>query len=68
MIGEDVVERLYNWKFNQALDALDESAATPHEKGAIKALAEAFGNVGYFDGVLARVVQVAVHDLIGDVE
>lgn len=65
-LDEDVQGRLYNWKFDSAQDMLDVSKATPQERQAIKALAETFGNVGYFGGTLAGVVQAAVYGLIGE--
>lgn len=69
-LNERTVGRLYNWKFDQALRAARDQSPLPttDEILAIKALADTFGNCGYFDGSLARVVRAAVHDLIGDVD
>lgn len=64
------VNRLYNWKFESAKrDAADQEVPpTQHEVDAIRALSDAFGNVGWFDSALAVVIRLAVHDLIGDTD
>lgn len=67
-LSEKTIGRLYNWKFDSALRFAKEQSPLPtsEEILAIKALADTFGNCGYFDGTLALVVRGAVHDLIGD--
>lgn len=68
-LTENTINRLYNWKFTQALNSLEGDAhVIPHESQGIKALSDAFGNCGWFSGTMARIIQMAVHDLIGDVD
>jgi len=68
-LSENTINRLYNWKFDQALRSIRGDAnVVPRESQAIQALADAFGNSGWFDGLMGRIVQLAVHDLIGDVD
>ena len=69
-LSKDTINRLYNWKFDSALRFAKEQSSLPtsDEILAIKALADTFGNCGWFDGSLGRVVRAAVHDLIGDVD
>lgn len=71
-LSADTINRLYNWKFDQAVYALEhrqgDVVATPRETEAINTLSEAFGDSGWFGGVMGRVVQLAVHDLIGDID
>jgi hypothetical protein len=59
--------RLYNWKFSTAAayasELQDELNVNDYE--LILALEKAFGNVGYFDGNLATIVQAAVKTLVG---
>lgn len=65
-LDEDCINRLYNWKFDSALDYLDASQATHAEAVGIKALAEVFGNLGWQGGAMSEIIRLAVHDLIGD--
>lgn len=67
-LTENTKNRLYNWKFAQALTAAknQDQLPTTDEILAIKALADAFGSCGWFDGTMATIIQMAVHDLIGD--
>jgi len=72
-LTENTLNRLYNWKFDQAQVAVEkqrddanEPNPTPHETEGIQALAMLLGNSGWFGGQLGNVVSLAVHDLIGD--
>jgi len=57
---EHVIDRLNNWKFQQAQDMALSVPVPPNEASyIIAALAQAFGDVGGFDGVLATIVQAA---------
>jgi len=61
-----VQDRLSNWKFEQARTALaaqvqaGEGIPTQQETATVNALADTFGNPGWFDGSLADVVRAAV--------
>lgn len=67
-LHENAENRLYNWKFSQALTAAknQDRLPTTDEILKLKALADTFGNCGWFDGTMATIIQMAVHDLIGD--
>lgn len=66
-LNDELVGRLYNWKFSQALGRLD--GTEPDEvTNTVRALAATFGDVGWFDADppgLGTVVSAAVASLIG---
>ena len=63
---EATVNRLYNWKFGQALrHAQGRSWLTPRDQALIEALSTAYGNVGWFEGNHGVIVAAAVETLIG---
>lgn len=69
MLSDNVKDRLENWKFYQAIAALDHdddpSEPTTYEREAIRALADLVGNSGWFDGSLGIVVGSLVDALVG---
>jgi hypothetical protein len=69
MLDESTINRLYNWKFNQAKDRMGKQAEdvrpTDDEVWVVQALEEAFGDCGWFDGAMGTVVRAAVRSLIG---
>ena len=62
--AERLVSRLFNWKFTQATQCL----AGQHIEVAetVRALSRMFGNCGWEDGDMGRVVSAAVRHLIGE--
>lgn len=60
--------RLSNWKFNTALLILDNAGVRnrllPGDADAIEALAQLFGDSGYFDGAVGDLVEYAVGRLL----
>ncbi len=61
--ADDLVGRLYNWKFKQALAYLD---GQPDEVGElVRVLAATFGSGGWEDGNMGAIVSAAVRRLIG---
>lgn len=63
---EDVAGRLENWKFSQALAALNADDATETEIHIIGSLSRMFGNVGWFDGEMSVIVATVVEYLLTD--
>jgi hypothetical protein len=59
-----VKDRLLNWKFEQAWQALnmgsDVAEATEAEVATVRALAITFGDPGWFVGSMADIVRAAV--------
>lgn len=66
-LNDELISRLYNWKFGQAAGRLD--GTEPEEvTDTVQALAQTFGDVGWFGGDragLPTVVRAAVASLIG---
>ncbi len=62
--GKDaaLIGRLLNWKFNSAL-ALVREDHPETVSAVVKALAETFGNCGWFDGNMATIIQFTVSSL-----
>lgn len=58
---------LYNWKFNTASRYLDGSER-PEVKRMVRVLAKEFGNVGWIEGNMGKVINAVVTLLIGDGE
>ena len=59
--NEELKERLFNWKFESALKYLD--GETEEVFNIVKALADMFGNVGWFEGSLAIIVAQALESI-----
>lgn len=61
--NEQLYNRLYNWKFEQALQYLEDDK----EDGAVvvltKSLAQAFGNCGWIDGDISEVIRYALNSI-----
>lgn len=67
-LTDECVNRLYNWKFEQAQRYLTDEA-TDHERHTVDALVRLFGNPGWgIGGDLGVLVRATVRDLIGDVD
>lgn len=66
-LSEKVHNRLYNWKFTSAKEGLTD-AATRQERALVESLATMLGNVGWFGGDLAVVVEVALEQIGVDKE
>lgn len=66
MLTFETVERLENFKFSQALGSARNqiTPATEKEIEVLEALAETFGNPGWFEGHLATVVEAAFSSII----
>lgn len=62
MLNEDCKGRLYNYKFRQAVQYLDEEA-TETERALVESLATLFGNPGWMDGLLSDVVAAALQSV-----
>lgn len=68
-LTEDVLNRLYNWKFDTARSylvrqqELGEVFPTVEEVDTIHALAITFGNSGWFGGSMADVVRAALRSI-----
>lgn len=62
--NENLIGRVENWKFEQAIKYLE--GESDEVKEIINALATSFGNVGWFDGNLGRIVEFAVKCLLPD--
>jgi hypothetical protein len=67
-LSENCIDRLENWKFDQARKCLDESEPTDTERELVEALAAVFGNSGWLFGQIEIIVGAAVGTLIGDGE
>lgn len=66
VINENVASRLYNWKFDQAVSAMD-GTETETERELIQALAYTFGNAGFgLAGSMGDIVYAAVSTLVPD--
>ena len=75
VIPEDVVSRLENWKFAQALNKLTDpvDGAVPDSvpddfRDGVRALATVFENCGWFGGELSTIVGMAITHLVGEEE
>ena len=64
-LNEELKNRIYNMKFDQAIQYLDKDVTGP-EKEAIEALSRCFGNCGWSDGDIGTILELAVYKLIGD--
>ncbi len=69
MLSDRVKDRLLNWKFEQARTCMlaeinDVDRLTPlpteSEQETVHALADTFGNPGWFEGSMADIVRAAV--------
>lgn len=65
-IKADVASLLENWKFEQALSALDTEDATEVEIHIIGSLSRVFGDVVEFNGEMGIIVATAVEYLLMD--
>jgi hypothetical protein len=63
MLTERAVGRLQNYKFASAASELTYDA-TKDERELVEALARMFGNVGWFDGDMATLVDCTVESLL----
>lgn len=61
-LNERCKDRLYNYKFRQAVEHLDDDA-TRDERDLIKALGAMLGDPGWFDGDMATVAQAALRSV-----
>lgn len=63
-LSPKVIDRLRNWKFEQAMHQLefpsDPSEPEDWEQDTITALYRMYGNVGWFEGYAADIVRAAV--------
>jgi len=73
-VSTRVADRLFNWKFSAAADAMkkeilatmvanaepEDLPYTLDERDIISSLAKTYGNVGYFDGDAAVLIRAAV--------
>ena len=64
-MNEKLKSRLFNWKFEQALQYVD-GGVDLDDLEVIKALARLFGNCGWFEGDVGALVSVVVSSLIGN--
>ncbi len=61
--------RIYNWKFTDALQYLEDEDEDEDDIEIIKALAATFGNIGWnMDGAMATIAGCAVRELLGPEE
>jgi hypothetical protein len=65
-LSEECADRLYNWKFEQALDYL--GGATSGERQLVEALSATFGNSGWFGGSLGIIINAALRTLMPEEE
>ena len=69
MLSDEVKDRLYNWKFEQAWRRLthgdDSSAPTEDEAALVEALSDMLGNPGWFEGNLGTVIDAALAPIAG---
>ena len=64
---KDLRDRLYNWKFNSALEcAIKTLEDLGDDQDNIAALARLFGNCGWIEGDMGVLISIAVHSLIGN--
>jgi hypothetical protein len=61
--SEDLINRIYNWKFEKALRYLD--GQPDHVRREVEMMAEVLGNSGCFGGHMGGLVSLAVIGLIG---
>lgn len=62
---DNLIGRLYNWKFSSAAGLLREDH--PEDvREQVATLARLFGNVGWLDGDIAVLIAATVRGLIGD--
>lgn len=59
MLNEDLIGRLQNWKFQSARKHVDNSV-TPEDRKLIEALAECFGDIGWFDGYMGVIITASL--------
>ena len=62
MLNEELSNRLYNCKFNSALQYLD-GQCSDKEKVVIEALATLYGNSGWLGGLTGIVVAYALNSI-----
>lgn len=67
MLSEDCKSHLDNWKFEQAAERLDERA-TEDERDLVNALAQTFGNPGWFAGSMGTIVAGTIDYLVREEE
>jgi len=60
-MNSELAERLLNWKFKSALKYL--SAEDRETKKIVKALADMFGDCGWFDGQMGRLISAMVEKI-----
>lgn len=60
--NKDLRGRVHNWKFSSALLHLDGEAEDVQI--TVQTLATMFGNVGWFEGTMATMVERAVNSLL----
>ncbi len=65
-LSDECVSRLENWKFAQARNRLGDTEPDGQERAVVCALADEFGDVGWFDGSAAERVRAELEPLIGD--
>lgn len=61
--NEKLYDRLFNWKFTQALQYLDEKQEEKEVVVLTKALAMGFGDCGWQEGCMADIVQQALNNI-----
>lgn len=64
---EELIGRLYNWKFESAMRYVDNDIEE-QDVYLIKALAQVFQNCGHFDGDMGNIVQAAVNSIMPEDE
>lgn len=63
-LNEDLTGRLENWKFESAKMYVDFDVSVD-ERLVIEALADTYGNCGWFEGSMGLIIGAAVEALIG---
>lgn len=63
-LPDPLFNRLFNWKFGQAVQYLDASVSTEDQK-LVRALATRHGNCGWFNGPDAVIVSAALKPILG---
>lgn len=58
-LSDSCKNRLYNFKFGQAVGYLDDSA-TAAERDLVEALGQVFDNPGWFDGQMSTIIWAAL--------